>query len=75
VACRRRRPKRELVRFVARDGRLVQDPDAVLPGRGAYCCPEPACWERALTRRAFPRALRRPVAAEAETVDFTADAD
>jgi len=42
--------------------RVVADPDGRLPGRGAYVCSQ-ACLERALKRRAFARAFRRPVAA------------
>ncbi len=27
-------------------------------GRGAYLCPEPSCWERALSKGQLSRALR-----------------
>jgi predicted RNA-binding protein YlxR (DUF448 family) len=36
------------------------------PGRGAYTCPRLACFERAVSRRAFNRALRRTVRVEGE---------
>src|ERR687885_653800 len=36
AGCGRRAPKRELTRFVARDGALI--PGASLPGRGVYTC-------------------------------------
>lgn len=43
------------------DGRVVvPDPRAVLPGRGAYLHPDPACVDLAERRRALPRALRVP---------------
>jgi predicted RNA-binding protein YlxR (DUF448 family) len=61
VGCRRRPPKRELVRFVSADGVLAHDPTGRAPGRGAYTCRDPACFERAAARRAFSRALRAPV--------------
>ena len=49
LGCRERRAKSELVRLVRRaDGVVVADPGAVLPGRGAYVCPEAGCVERAL---------------------------
>lgn len=57
AGCRRRRPKRELVRFVSLDGVLTHDPSGLAPGRGAYTCADAACFERAI----FSRALRRPV--------------
>jgi predicted RNA-binding protein YlxR (DUF448 family) len=35
--------------------------DAQAPGRGAYTCRRPACFERATARRAFARTLRQTV--------------
>jgi predicted RNA-binding protein YlxR (DUF448 family) len=51
------RPKAELLRLVEERGRVVVDPAAVLPGRGAYVC-DADCAERAIRRRAIGRALR-----------------
>jgi predicted RNA-binding protein YlxR (DUF448 family) len=51
------RPKPELLRLVAVRGRVVVDPAAKMPGRGAYVC-GPDCAERAVKRRAVSRALR-----------------
>ena len=59
IGCGRKAPQSELLRFVARDGRLVAG--AQEPGRGAYTCRRLSCFERALSRRAFNRALRRSV--------------
>ncbi|WP_423778135.1 YlxR family protein [Desertimonas flava] len=61
MGCRTRRPQAELVRVVATaDGRIVVS--RVAPGRGAWLCTPPeACWRQAVKRRAFERALRRPV--------------
>jgi hypothetical protein len=59
VGCGRRARQRELVRFVARDGQLVQDREA--PGRGVYTCRRLVCFERAASQRAFARSLRRSV--------------
>lgn len=64
VGCGRKAPQNELLRFVARDGQLV--PGAREPGRGAYTCRRLSCFERAVTRRAFNRALRRNVRVELE---------
>jgi hypothetical protein len=44
------------------DGRpaVVPDPAATRPGRGAHLHPTTACYDLAVRRRAFARALRRP---------------
>jgi predicted RNA-binding protein YlxR (DUF448 family) len=47
-----------LLRFRDEAGTLVQGAG---PGRGAYTCRRLACFERAMTRRAFNRTLRRTV--------------
>ncbi|WP_245581291.1 YlxR family protein [Propionicicella superfundia] len=74
IGCRARDEKPRLVRFVlSADGVLVQDPAAVLPGRGAYVHPSVACWQAAVKRRAFARALRRPVAVGEPPTGWGAD--
>jgi predicted RNA-binding protein YlxR (DUF448 family) len=62
VGCGRKAPKRELLRFVARNGRLV--PGSTEPGRGAYTCHRVSCFERAVARRAFNRTLKERVQVE-----------
>lgn len=59
AGCGARAPQSELIRFVARDGELV--PAAKAPGRGVYTHRRLACFERAASRRAFARTLRRTV--------------
>jgi predicted RNA-binding protein YlxR (DUF448 family) len=44
---------------------LTADPQARLPGRGAYVCATPACFEEARARGGFARTLRRPVRIDA----------
>jgi len=59
VACRTREAKRGLMRIVRTpEGRVEVDPSGRRPGRGAYLCADPACWEQALKRKALNRALR-----------------
>lgn len=58
VGCRARAPRSSLLRVVARDGVLVVDEKAVLPGRGAWVHDTPECTDAAIKRRAFVRALR-----------------
>jgi len=56
IGCRERSAPAGLLRVVLRDGDVVPDPDAALPGRGAWL--HPACLETAERRKAFTRALR-----------------
>lgn len=62
LGCGDRRPRAELVRFVAvpDEGlvRLRRDTDGKAPGRGLYTCPDQGCFDRAVDRRAFARAAR-----------------
>ncbi|MFJ9647710.1 YlxR family protein [Streptomyces sp. NPDC004244] len=60
VGCRERAAKSELLRIVAIGDECVPDPRGTLPGRGAYLHPAEVCLEKAVRRRAFPRALRSP---------------
>ena len=59
LGCRGRRERDKLIRLQLRDGRVVvlEGPAA---GRGAYLCPDRACFEAALRRKAFARAFRSP---------------
>ena len=58
VGCKERAVKSSLLRFVAVGDVIQPDPQARLPGRGAYLHPSLECFELARRRRAFPRALR-----------------
>ena len=64
AGCGRKAPQRELLRFVAREGALTSSPHG--EGRGVYTCRRLSCFERALTRRAFARTLRRTVRVDPE---------
>ena len=59
AGCGRKAPQSELVRFASVAGEL--QPGRTLPGRGVYTCRRLSCFERAATRRAFNRVLRRTV--------------
>jgi predicted RNA-binding protein YlxR (DUF448 family) len=59
IGCGRKAPQSELLRFAARNGRLV--PGRGEPGRGVYTCRRLACFERAAARRGFARVLRQTV--------------
>ena len=65
VGCRLRRPQQDLVRCVLT---AAGEPavSRTAPGRGAWLCVPPmACFELAVRRKAFDRAWRRPVGADA----------
>jgi predicted RNA-binding protein YlxR (DUF448 family) len=53
-----------LLRVVGRGREIVPDPQARLPGRGAYLHPCQRCFEQAQRRKAFGRALRLPAPVE-----------
>ena len=58
LGCRQRADKSSLLRVVARDGAVIPDSSAILPGRGGWVHPTRSCIETAIKRKAFGRALR-----------------
>ncbi|MFZ4078335.1 MAG: YlxR family protein [Microbacteriaceae bacterium] len=62
IGCRNRSTKSSLVRFVARNGTIAFDASGVESGRGAWIHPTVQCLDTALSRKAFGRAFRAPVA-------------
>ena len=63
VGCRKRAAKRELLRVTVGSDvyghpAVVPDPEGTAPGRGAHLHPTVECFELAVRRRAFARALR-----------------
>ncbi len=59
IGCRGKRERDELIRLQLREGGAVAIAERP-SGRGAYLCPERACFEAALRRGAFARAFRSP---------------
>jgi predicted RNA-binding protein YlxR (DUF448 family) len=68
IGCGTKRPKAELVRIVALDGKAKVDAAGRLSGRGAYVCGR-ACASKALARKSLPRALRGPASADSSLVE------
>ena len=58
VGCKERTEKSSLLRLVAAGDVIQPDPQARLPGRGAYLHPSLECLDLARRRRTFLRALR-----------------
>ena len=65
IACRSNSGKREFVR-VARtaEGAVEIDLTGKKPGRGAYICPRPECWQEALKKGRIEAALRTKLSAD-----------
>jgi len=64
------RDRDALIRFVVGpDGAIVPDVEARLPGRGLWLTPRRDIVERALAKRAFARAARRPVTVPPDLAD------
>lgn len=61
VGCRTVRPQAELIRIARDAGGAVRLAPRRWAGRTAYVCRSAACLERALARKALPRALRAPL--------------
>ncbi len=69
LGCRRRRPKREMLRLVRRaDGHV--DTDVAASGRGAYVCEDVECLDRALKPGRLAHAFRKPSEARANLIDM-----
>ena len=59
IACRKAKPKRELVRLVrVADGSIEIDPGGKRAGRGAYLCGLPECWDIGLKSGRLEHALK-----------------
>ncbi len=59
VVCGKSYPKRELVRIVRTpEGKVEVDPLGKKPGRGAYLCHNPTCWDLQVAIPKLQRDLR-----------------
>lgn len=67
LGCREMIPKKDLIRVVRAPedsgGGISLDPTLRKPGRGAYLCGKPECFEKAKKQNAFSRAFGCPVEA------------
>jgi predicted RNA-binding protein YlxR (DUF448 family) len=58
VSCRSTDEKRALVRIVRGPGGMEVDTTGKKPGRGAYLCRRPDCWQQALRKGRLDAALK-----------------
>ena len=57
--------KRALIRVVrTQEGRVEPDPTGKKAGRGAYLCPNPQCWETAVSGGRLERSLKAHLSPE-----------
>ena len=79
IGCRRRAAKSELLRLVAGsvDGHpvVVPDPGGAATGRGAHLHPARECFDLAVRRKAFARALHVSLQGEASSAPVGAYLD
>jgi predicted RNA-binding protein YlxR (DUF448 family) len=65
IACRDKTNKRALFRIVRNSGGQAEvDLTGRKPGRGAYICDTPTCWDRALSHNLLDRALKTELTQE-----------
>ena len=65
LGCNEMKPKKELIRAVkSPEGEISYDPGGKKPGRGAYICRKPECFDAAVKTKQFAKAFKEPVAAE-----------
>ena len=73
LACGAVRSKHELLRIACnRDRQIAVDPQALMPGRGAYVCRRRECAELLRKKKALQRSFRQPVDAVVyqQVIDF-----
>ena len=61
VGCGQRGNRADLLRFINNSGYLEPDQSKSAQGRGAWLHPWAKCFEQAITRKAFGRALKASV--------------
>ena len=65
IGCGQSKEKRNLIRIVhSPDGSICMDLTGRAPGRGAYLCKDPACFDKAMKKGAFTRAFQTSLPAE-----------
>ncbi len=65
LACGVKMPKVELIRVVrVAQGSVVVDTTGKGPGRGAYLCRIPQCWDRAIGKGALGRSLGQDLSSQ-----------
>ncbi len=58
VGCMTSFPKKDVVRFVNADGKVMIDPSGRMNGRGAYLCRSLECFDAAMKKKRLTYALK-----------------
>ena len=62
LGCNEGKPKKELLRIVKnQSGDIAIDLSGKMPGRGAYICADPVCFEKAKKAKRFERAFESDI--------------
>lgn len=62
VGCQQMRSKRELIRIVRTpEDEFIVDPTGKKSGRGAYICPDEACFKKAVKEKRFEKSFKSAV--------------
>lgn len=65
IGCQEMKPKKELLRVVKNnEGNIKVDLTGKMPGRGAYICKNPDCFEKAVKGKRLERAFESKISAE-----------
>ncbi|MHB0885033.1 MAG: RNase P modulator RnpM [Bacillota bacterium] len=65
LGCREMKPKKELIRVVRTpEGTVDIDLTGKKAGRGAYICPDPACFDQAVKAKSLEKALEQSLSPE-----------
>ncbi len=61
VCCGKKAPKREMLRFVRKDGKIFFDSEGKQSGRGAYLCTGDDCRQLLIKHKRLNRAFRQNI--------------
>lgn len=64
IGCGEKKPKRELIRIVRQDDKIIIDTTGKASGRGAYICVSLDCLNKALNKSKLSYALKCTVSSE-----------
>lgn len=65
VGCREMKPKNELIRLIRTpENTVCLDKTGKMNGRGAYLCPNAVCFQQAVKKNAWNRALNMQISDE-----------
>jgi len=61
TGCNTKKDKKELIRIVINDDKILVDETGKLPGRGAYICDNIECLEKAIKTKRLERTLKSSI--------------